>query len=60
MASLNDMYQPKPADVPLGTGLASNAKRHLNARKQYQQWVLEDPENRSAISYEEWLEAVDD
>ena len=54
------MYQPQPTEVPLGTGLANNAKRHLNARKQYQQWVLEDPENRSAISYEEWLEAVDD
>ena len=41
-------------NVPLGTGLAERAKKSIRGRKEYQQWVLEDPDNRSHISFQEW------
>lgn len=53
MPSLTD-YLGKPQKVSLGTGMAEKAKQTIMTRKAYQAWVLEDPENRSAVSFEEW------
>lgn len=55
MKSLVDLISGKrPEKVPLGTGLAERAKRTIRGRKEYQQWVLEDPENRTQVSFQEW------
>lgn len=55
MPTLADLVKVRnPEAVPMGTGLANKAKETLKNRKAYQQWVLEDPENRSQVSFEEW------
>lgn len=55
MPTLADLVKVRdPEAVPMGTGYANKAKEALKNRKAYQQWVLEDPENRSQVSFEEW------
>lgn len=54
LPSLSDLLAKRPEDVSLGSGLAERAKKLIRGRKEYQQWVLQDPENRSHISFEEW------